>query len=65
MTAERRRIGTLEVSLSGLGGNNFGRRLDATGTRAVVAAALECGITHFDASAAESDSGFGNVGVAL
>lgn len=45
---ERRRIGVLEVSLAGLGTNNFGRRLDAAGTREVVAAALDAGVTHFD-----------------
>ncbi len=45
---ERRRIGRLEVSIAGLGTNNFGRRLDAAATRAVVAAALDAGVTHFD-----------------
>jgi aryl-alcohol dehydrogenase-like predicted oxidoreductase len=48
MTPDRRQIGSLEVSLPGLGGNNFGRRLDALGTREVVEAALEAGVTHFD-----------------
>jgi hypothetical protein len=38
---EKRRIGDLEVSVAGLGCNNFGKRLDARGTREVVAAALE------------------------
>lgn len=45
---EQRRIGKLEVSLAGLGTNNFGRRLDASRTRDVVLAALDAGITHFD-----------------
>ncbi len=45
---EHRRIGRLEVSLAGLGTNNFGRRLDAARTREVVAAALDAGVTHFD-----------------
>ena len=45
---DTRRIGALEVSVAGLGGNNFGRRLDADGTRRVVEAALEAGMTHFD-----------------
>ena len=45
---EMRRIGSLEVSVAGLGGNNFGRRLDAAGTREVVEAALAAGVTHFD-----------------
>ena len=43
-----RRIGSLEVSLAGLGTNNFGRRLDLAGTRAVVDAALDAGVTLFD-----------------
>jgi len=48
MTPDRRWIGSLEVSFPGLGGNNFGGRLDALGTREVVDAALEAGVTHFD-----------------
>lgn len=38
----------LEVSSVGLGGNNFGRRVDLEGTRAVVDAAVAEGITFFD-----------------
>jgi aryl-alcohol dehydrogenase-like predicted oxidoreductase len=38
----------LEVSVIGLGCNNFGRRIDLEGTRAVVDAALEEGVTFFD-----------------
>jgi aryl-alcohol dehydrogenase-like predicted oxidoreductase len=38
----------LEVSVVGLGCNNFGRRIDLEGTRAVVDAALEQGVTFFD-----------------
>jgi aryl-alcohol dehydrogenase-like predicted oxidoreductase len=38
----------LEVSIVGLGCNNFGRRVDLEGTRAVVDAALERGVTFFD-----------------
>jgi len=38
----------LLVSVVGLGGNNFGRRLDVNGTRAVVDAAIDAGITLFD-----------------
>ena len=38
----------IEVSAIGLGCNNFGRRVDLEGTRAVVDAALEEGITLFD-----------------
>jgi aryl-alcohol dehydrogenase-like predicted oxidoreductase len=38
----------IEVSLVGLGCNNFGGRLDLDGTRAVLDAALEAGVTLFD-----------------
>jgi aryl-alcohol dehydrogenase-like predicted oxidoreductase len=38
----------LEVSVLGLGCNNFGRRVDLDGTRAVVDAALEEGVTFLD-----------------
>jgi aryl-alcohol dehydrogenase-like predicted oxidoreductase len=38
----------LLVSVAGLGGNNFGRRLDVHGTRAVVDAALDAGVTLLD-----------------
>jgi len=45
-----RRLGSsgLVVSVIGLGCNNFGRKLDADGTRAVVDAAFDAGITLFD-----------------
>jgi aryl-alcohol dehydrogenase-like predicted oxidoreductase len=45
-----RRLGTsgLVVSVVGIGCNNFGRKLDAEGTREVVDAALDAGITLFD-----------------
>ena len=45
---ERRRIGSLEVSVAGLGCNNFGGRVDEAGTTAVVNAAIIAGITFFD-----------------
>ncbi|HWD08219.1 MAG TPA: aldo/keto reductase [Actinomycetota bacterium] len=45
---ETRTIGTLEVSLAGLGCNNFGSRVDADGAAAVVDAALAAGVTFFD-----------------
>jgi aryl-alcohol dehydrogenase-like predicted oxidoreductase len=45
---DMRRIGSLEVSVVGMGCNNFGRRLDTEDTSAVVDAALEAGITFFD-----------------
>ena len=38
----------LQVSTLGLGGNNFGRRVDLAGTRAVVDAALEEGVNFVD-----------------
>lgn len=45
-----RRLGDsgLMVSVVGIGCNNFGRKLDADGTRVVVDAALEAGINFFD-----------------
>ncbi|GGQ70815.1 aldo/keto reductase [Couchioplanes azureus] len=45
-----RRLGTsgLVVSVVGIGCNNFGRKLDLDGTRAVVDAAFDAGITLFD-----------------
>jgi aryl-alcohol dehydrogenase-like predicted oxidoreductase len=45
---ERRRIGSLSVSVVGLGCNNFGRRIDEAATRQVVDAALDSGIDFFD-----------------
>ena len=38
----------LVVSVVGLGCNNFGGRLDLAGTRAVIDAAIDCGITLLD-----------------
>jgi aryl-alcohol dehydrogenase-like predicted oxidoreductase len=38
----------IELSRVGLGTNNFGRRLDVDGARAVVDAALDAGVTHLD-----------------
>jgi aryl-alcohol dehydrogenase-like predicted oxidoreductase len=47
--AETRPLGgVLQVTVVGIGCNNFGRRLDAAGTAAVVHAALDEGITFFD-----------------
>ena len=45
---ETRSIGTLQVSLVGLGCNNFGSRCDEARTAEVVGAALDAGITLFD-----------------
>ena len=41
-------VGGPEVSVVGLGCNNFGRGVDERGTRAVVEAALDVGVTLFD-----------------
>src|SRR5262245_10236927 len=43
-----RRIGSIEVSIIGLGCNNFGMTIDEARTREVVDAALDAGITFFD-----------------
>lgn len=45
---EHRKIGSLSVSLVGIGCNNFGWRIDAAATQAVVDAALDAGINFFD-----------------
>jgi aryl-alcohol dehydrogenase-like predicted oxidoreductase len=45
---ETRAIGSLSVSLVGIGCNNFGGRIDAAATHAVVDAALDEGINFFD-----------------
>jgi aryl-alcohol dehydrogenase-like predicted oxidoreductase len=43
-----RTIGSLDVSLAGLGCNNFGRVLDEKGADGVVGAAIDAGVTYFD-----------------
>ena len=43
-----RKLGEFEVSVVGLGTNNFGGRIDEDATRAVVDAALDAGVTFFD-----------------
>ncbi|MFH8658417.1 aldo/keto reductase [Streptomyces afghaniensis] len=48
------------VSVVGVGGNNFGSRLDEEGTKAVVHTALDAGITLFDT--ADMYGGFGGQG---
>ncbi len=45
---ETRTIGSLKVSVVGVGCNNFGSRLDRAQTADVVGAALDAGITLFD-----------------
>lgn len=49
------RIGGLEISVVGLGCNNFGRALDQEATTVVVDAALDAGVTYFDTA-----SNYGN-----
>jgi aryl-alcohol dehydrogenase-like predicted oxidoreductase len=45
---EKRLLGSLEVSLAGLGCNNFGWRINAQETENVVRAAIDSGINFFD-----------------
>ncbi len=45
---ELRKIGQLDVSVVGLGCNNFGMRVASEATQAVVDAAFEAGINYFD-----------------
>ena len=53
---DTRRVGSLEVSVVGLGCNNFGRRLDSGATSEVVDAALDEGITFFDTADVYGDT---------
>jgi aryl-alcohol dehydrogenase-like predicted oxidoreductase len=45
---KKRKIGSLEVSVVGVGCNNFGSRIDESGTRDVVDTAIDTGINFFD-----------------
>ena len=45
---EKRALGSLDVSVVGVGCNNFGTRLDQAATTEVVLAALDAGINFFD-----------------
>jgi aryl-alcohol dehydrogenase-like predicted oxidoreductase len=45
---QKRMIGSLDVSVVGLGCNNFGWRIDANASAAVVDAAIELGVNFFD-----------------
>jgi aryl-alcohol dehydrogenase-like predicted oxidoreductase len=45
---QKRMLGSIEVSIVGLGCNNFGGRIDAAATERVIDAALDAGIDHFD-----------------
>src|ERR1700679_1753412 len=44
----KRPMGSLQVSVVGLGCNNFGGRIDETASRAVIDAAIDAGINLFD-----------------
>jgi aryl-alcohol dehydrogenase-like predicted oxidoreductase len=61
---EYRRLGSLKVSLVGIGCNNFGWRTNAAGTAAVIDAALDAGINFFDTAdvygAGQSEEFLGN-----
>ncbi len=48
MKMKTRKLGSLDVSIVGLGCNNFGPRIDAARTKDVVNAAIEAGINFFD-----------------
>src|SRR2546423_3854905 len=45
---QTRRVGSLQVSVVGLGCNNFGGRIDAEASAKVIDAAIESGVTFFD-----------------
>lgn len=53
---ETRKIGSLDVSVLGLGCNNFGWHIDEQATREVVDASLDAGITHFDTADVYGDT---------
>src|SRR6516164_8219717 len=56
---KKRRLGgsTLEVSVVGLGGNNFGGRIDFTASSSVVGKAIELGINLIDTADSYGDKG--------
>ena len=45
---EMRKIGSLDVSVIGIGCNNFGWNMDAGATKRVADAALDAGVNFFD-----------------
>ncbi len=53
---DSRKIGSLAVSVVGLGCNNFGRRLDEAATKNVVDAAIAAGITFLDTADTYGDA---------
>ena len=52
---EKRKIGSLEVSIVGVGCNNFGGRIDEARTREVIDAAIDAGINFFDTADVYAD----------
>src|SRR5215510_12088276 len=56
---KKRRLGssTLEVSVVGLGGNNFGGRIDFAASSRVVCKAIELGINLIDTADSYGDKG--------
>jgi aryl-alcohol dehydrogenase-like predicted oxidoreductase len=56
---QMRKLGTIgpEVSLVGLGTNNFGGRIDLEASRKVIDRALDLGVTHFDTADIYGNSG--------
>jgi aryl-alcohol dehydrogenase-like predicted oxidoreductase len=52
-----RKLGPLDVTVVGLGCNNFGGRVDEVGTRAVIDAALDAGVTFFDTADVYGNAG--------
>src|SRR5690348_6038144 len=53
---EKRKIGSLEVSVVGLGCNNFGWFIDEAASRTVVDAALDAGVNFLDTADKYGDS---------
>jgi aryl-alcohol dehydrogenase-like predicted oxidoreductase len=52
---DKRKIGSLEVSVVGVGCNNFGGRIDESRTGEVINAALDQGINFFDTADTYAD----------
>jgi aryl-alcohol dehydrogenase-like predicted oxidoreductase len=52
---EKRKIGSLEVSIVGVGCNNFGGRIDEAQTREVIDTAIDAGINFFDTADTYAD----------
>jgi len=58
---EQRALGSLQVSVIGLGCNNFGMMIDADATKAVVDAAFDAGINYFDTAESYGPRSVGGV----